>query len=182
MGKDTIRLEDAVSTISKEYLLEFTLEYGIPESLYPELPGPKEPIVEFLEGKVSVYTKFFEFANYRAAKVSHLEINYRILNIIPTLNLFRVFYAPSYNSGWMTFSKRSGKNTPQYYTKPFDSLNNWNNRFFWVDERIFLTVVERCTNSPKDKMPSADSYSEANVTTLNTHRTLSKNNQKPYYP
>nr|GEZ66952.1 transposase (putative), gypsy type [Tanacetum cinerariifolium] len=130
-------LEDTVSTISHEYLLEFTSEYGIPESLHLELLGLEEPIVEFLEGKVGVYTKFFEFANYRipisqflfvilghyqvnlsqpsvidAAKVSHFEINYRVLNIIPTLNLFRVFYVPSYNSGWMSFRKRLGKNTP----------------------------------------------------------------------
>ncbi|GJX19980.1 hypothetical protein Tco_0222657 [Tanacetum coccineum] len=65
MGRDTIQLEDAVSTISGEYLLEFTSEYGIPEGLHPELPGPEETIVDFPEGKVGIYTKFFEFANYR---------------------------------------------------------------------------------------------------------------------
>ncbi|GKC67097.1 hypothetical protein Tco_1099695 [Tanacetum coccineum] len=65
MGRDTIQLEDAVSTIFGEYLLEFTSEYDIPEGLHPELPGPKETIVDFPEGKVGVYTKFFEFANYR---------------------------------------------------------------------------------------------------------------------
>ncbi|GJS79196.1 hypothetical protein Tco_0729077 [Tanacetum coccineum] len=170
--------------------------YGISESLHPELPGPEEPIVEFPEGKVGVYTKFFEFANYRipisqflfdifgyyqihlsqlsvigAAKVSYFEINCRVLNIIPTLNLFRVFYVPSYNSGWMSFSKRPGKNTLLCYTKPLDSLKIWNNRFFWVDERIFPIVVEWRTSAPKDKMPSADSYSAADVTILNTHRT-----------
>ncbi|GJR74982.1 gypsy type transposase [Tanacetum coccineum] len=191
---DAIQLEDVVSTISQEYLLEFTSEYGIPKSLHPELPGSEEPIMEFTEGKVGVYTKFFEFANFRipisqflfdilghyqihlsqlsvigAAKVSHFEINCRVLNIIPTLNLFRVFYVPSYNSGWMSFSKRPGKNTAQCYTKPLDSLKNWNNRFFWVDERIFPTVVEWRTNAPKDEMPSTDSYSAADVTALNTH-------------
>ncbi|GKE68334.1 hypothetical protein Tco_1526406 [Tanacetum coccineum] len=41
MGKDTIQLETAVSTISLEYLLEFTFEYGILEDLHPELPGLK---------------------------------------------------------------------------------------------------------------------------------------------
>ncbi|GJT79237.1 hypothetical protein Tco_1053579 [Tanacetum coccineum] len=60
MGRDTIQLENAVSTISQEYLLEFTSEYYIPESLHPELPGPEEPIVEFPEGKVGVYTKIFK--------------------------------------------------------------------------------------------------------------------------
>nr|GEV10299.1 hypothetical protein [Tanacetum cinerariifolium] len=64
MGRDTIQLENALSTISQEYLLEFTSEYGIPESLHHELPGPADPIAEFPEGKVGVYTKFFEFANF----------------------------------------------------------------------------------------------------------------------
>nr|GEW56717.1 hypothetical protein [Tanacetum cinerariifolium] len=136
MGRDTIQLENAVSTISQEYLLELTSEYGIPESLHPELPGPEDPIVEFPEGKVGVYTKFFEFANFR----------------------------------WMSFSKRSGKNTPQCYTKPLDSLKNWNNRFFWVDEKVFPTVVDWRTNAPKDEMPSADSYSAVSVATLKTRR------------
>ncbi|GKB67643.1 hypothetical protein Tco_0929055 [Tanacetum coccineum] len=64
MGRDTIQLEDAVSTISQEYLLEFTSEYGIPESLHPELSGLEDTIVDFPEGKVGVYTKFFKFANF----------------------------------------------------------------------------------------------------------------------
>ncbi|GJR59565.1 hypothetical protein Tco_1501727 [Tanacetum coccineum] len=65
MGRDTIQLETAVSTISSEYLLEFTSEYGIAEELHPELPSPGDRIVDFPEGKVGVYTKFFEFANFR---------------------------------------------------------------------------------------------------------------------
>ncbi|GJX95501.1 hypothetical protein Tco_0351299 [Tanacetum coccineum] len=193
MGRDTIQLENAVSTISQEYLLEFTSEYGIPEDLHPELPGPEDTIVDFPEGKVGVYTRFFEFANFRipisqflfdvlgyyqihlsqlsvigAAKASHFEISFRVLNIIPTLPLFRVFYIPSYNSRWMSFSKRPGKNSPQCYTKPMDSLKNWNNRFFWVDERVFPTIVDWRTSAPKDGMPTANSYSTANVTVLDT--------------
>nr|GEU31679.1 hypothetical protein [Tanacetum cinerariifolium] len=50
--RGTIQLENAVSTISQEYLLEFTSEYGIPEGLHLELPGPEETIVDFSEGKV----------------------------------------------------------------------------------------------------------------------------------
>ncbi|GKB77278.1 hypothetical protein Tco_0944173 [Tanacetum coccineum] len=45
IGRDTIQLEDAVSTISQEYLLEFSSEYFIPENLHPELPGPGDHIV-----------------------------------------------------------------------------------------------------------------------------------------
>ncbi|GJU60205.1 hypothetical protein Tco_1237971 [Tanacetum coccineum] len=52
MGRDTIQLEGAVSTISGEYLLEFTSEYGILENLHPEVPSLGETIVDFPKGKV----------------------------------------------------------------------------------------------------------------------------------
>nr|GFA68924.1 hypothetical protein [Tanacetum cinerariifolium] len=51
MGRDTVQLETAVTTISPEYLLEFTSEYGISEALHPELPGLEDRIVDFPEGK-----------------------------------------------------------------------------------------------------------------------------------
>nr|GEX35404.1 DNA helicase [Tanacetum cinerariifolium] len=52
MVRDSVQLETAVNTISHEYLLDFTSEYGIPETLHPELPGPEDRIVDFPEGKV----------------------------------------------------------------------------------------------------------------------------------
>nr|GEX58443.1 ribonuclease H-like domain-containing protein [Tanacetum cinerariifolium] len=52
MGRDTIQLENAVSTISQEYFLEFTSEYRFLEGLHSELPGPEEMIVDFPEGNV----------------------------------------------------------------------------------------------------------------------------------
>ncbi|GKA10703.1 hypothetical protein Tco_0690136 [Tanacetum coccineum] len=64
-GRVTVQLETAVSTITQEYLLEFTSEYGISEDLHPELPDRGDRIVDFPEGKIGMYTKFFEFANFR---------------------------------------------------------------------------------------------------------------------
>nr|GEW66970.1 transposase (putative), gypsy type [Tanacetum cinerariifolium] len=124
MVRDSVQLETAVNTISHEYLLEFTSEYGIPEMLRPELPGPRDRIVDFPEGKV----------------------------------------------GWMSFSKRPRKNTPQCYTKPLDSFKNWNNRFFWVDKRVFPTVVDWRTNASKDGMTVNGTYSVEAVRALDTHR------------
>ncbi|GJY09958.1 hypothetical protein Tco_0378143 [Tanacetum coccineum] len=112
MGRDTIQLEDAVSTISQDYLLEFSSEYFIPENLHPELPGPGDHIVDFLEGKIGVYTKKFEFANFR----------------IPI------------------------------------------SRFFWVDEKVFPTVVAWRTAATKDNKPQANTYSVVDVATLDTHQ------------
>nr|GEW65060.1 protein nuclear fusion defective 4-like [Tanacetum cinerariifolium] len=46
-----------------------------------------------------------------------------------------------------------------------------NNRFFWVDESVFPTVVDWRSNAPKDGMPAAGTYSVEAVRALDTHRT-----------
>ncbi|GJX96255.1 hypothetical protein Tco_0352053 [Tanacetum coccineum] len=103
------------------------------ESLHPELPGPEEPIMEFSEGKVGVYTKFFEFKNFR------IPISQFLFDILGHYQIY--------------LSQLSVIGAAK------------------VDERIFPTVVEWRTNALKDGMPSADSYSMADITTLNTHHT-----------
>nr|GEY80725.1 hypothetical protein [Tanacetum cinerariifolium] len=45
------------------------------------------------------------------------------------------------------------------------------NRFFWVDERVFPTIVDWCTSAPKDEMPAENTYSPEAVMILNTHCT-----------
>nr|GEV24113.1 transposase (putative), gypsy type [Tanacetum cinerariifolium] len=105
MGRDTVQLETAVSTISQKYLLEFTSEYDISEDHHPELPGPGERIMDFPEGK--------------------------------------------------------------------------NNRFFWVDERVFPTVAGWRTSAPKDEMPFENTYSTEAVMVLNTHRTPIQKQPEP---
>nr|GEY09063.1 hypothetical protein [Tanacetum cinerariifolium] len=55
--RDTVQLETTINTISHEYLLDFTSEYGIPSTLHPALPGPKDRIVDFPKGKIGVYTR-----------------------------------------------------------------------------------------------------------------------------
>nr|GEY51973.1 hypothetical protein [Tanacetum cinerariifolium] len=44
-------------------------------------------------------------------------------------------------------------------------------RFFWVDERVFLTVVDWRMNAPKDGMPAEGTYSIEAVRALDTRRT-----------
>nr|GEZ01019.1 hypothetical protein [Tanacetum cinerariifolium] len=81
----------------------------------------------------------------------------------------RIVDFPEGKIGWMSFSKRLGRYTPQCYTKPLDSLKNWNKRFFWVNERVFPTVVDWRTNVPKDGMPAVGTYSLEAVRVLDTH-------------
>ncbi|GJX38696.1 hypothetical protein Tco_0251999 [Tanacetum coccineum] len=101
MGMDTIQLEDAVSTISQEYLLEFSSEYFIPENLHPELPGPGDHIVDFPEGKIGVYIKKFKFANFRIPIsqflfdiLGYYQIHLSQLSVIE-MDLFNLIKAPN---------------------------------------------------------------------------------------
>nr|GFB93957.1 hypothetical protein [Tanacetum cinerariifolium] len=53
--------------------------------------------------------------------------------------------------------------------KPLDSLKNWNNRFFWVDECVFPPAVEWRTNASKDGMLASGTYFVEAVRVLDTH-------------
>nr|GEX04719.1 hypothetical protein [Tanacetum cinerariifolium] len=139
MSRDTVQLETVVTTMSQEYLLEFTSEYGISEALHPELPVPDDRIVDFPEGKVGVYTKFFEFANFRFPLSQFL---------FAILGYYQIY-----------LSQMSVIGTAK------------NNFFFWVDERVFPTIVDCRTSAPKDGMPAENTYSSKALMILNTHRT-----------
>ncbi|GJW14426.1 hypothetical protein Tco_0018559, partial [Tanacetum coccineum] len=139
-----------------------------------------------------VYTRFFEYANFRlplstslinmlrhyrihisqlsvigAAKVSHFEILCRVHGFEPTVGLFLCFSVNSKNKGWVSFSKRQG-NDAVCYTKPLDSLKSWNDRFFWVDAFACPTSFPWNTSksASKDPFPKPSQYNAEHYATL----------------
>ncbi|GKB76978.1 hypothetical protein Tco_0943873 [Tanacetum coccineum] len=143
-------------------------------------------------GKIGVYTRFFEYANFRlplstflvnvlrhyrihisqlsvigAAKVSHFEILCRVHGFEPTVGLFRCFYVNSKNKGWMSFSKRQG-NDAVCYTKPLDSLKSWNDHFFWVDAFACPASFPWNTSKSvsKDPFPKSSEFNAEHYATL----------------
>ncbi|GKC30230.1 hypothetical protein Tco_1037524 [Tanacetum coccineum] len=108
MGRDTIQLDDAVSTISGEYLLEFTSEYGIPEDLHPELPGPEDTIVDFPEGKVGEVDINKKTENQ--AKMTKLSMEWKRLCKIKA----KVQKCQS-QSQYRRISSQTGAGTEEYY-------------------------------------------------------------------
>ncbi|GJU99669.1 hypothetical protein Tco_1328940 [Tanacetum coccineum] len=143
-------------------------------------------------GKIGVYTRFFEYANFRlplftflvnvlrhyririsqlsvigAAKVSHFEILCRVHGFEPTVGLFRCFYVNSKNKGWMSFSKRQG-NDAVCYTKSLDSLKSWNDHIFWVDA-FACPASFPCNTSKsvsKDPFPKSSEFNAEHYATL----------------
>nr|GEU70607.1 hypothetical protein [Tanacetum cinerariifolium] len=69
----------------------FCATYNISADLGPELPGVKDTIKDSPEGKIGIYTRLIEFANF-PMKVSHFEIMCRVLGHQPSLGLERSLF------------------------------------------------------------------------------------------
>ncbi|GJU82621.1 hypothetical protein Tco_1284986, partial [Tanacetum coccineum] len=161
--------------------------------VHPQLPSPDATMHERPAGKVGMYTRFFDYANYRipfstffvsvlthfripfsqlsvfgSAKVSHFEILCRVCNIEPSVSLFRYFYTHNYKNGWFGFTKRP--NVRACYSKNLDSVKNWNDHFFWVDEFVVPANARFSwfsgSNIVKDRAPAPSEYNVEHVNTL----------------
>ncbi|GJX97016.1 hypothetical protein Tco_0352814 [Tanacetum coccineum] len=190
-----LQLTDFTSEITDEELLEFTSEYYIPFALHPAVPAVSTSIADFPEGKVGVYTRFFEFANQRvplslfmcnilnhyrlhisqlhcigAAKISNFKVNCRLLAINPIVHLFRAFYHTSWSNGWVSFSKRAGR--LQCYTEKLDALRRWREMFFWLDDAFVPWDFAFYTQGslPRDERPPPGSYSVEDAELINENR------------
>ncbi|GKA58222.1 hypothetical protein Tco_0757410 [Tanacetum coccineum] len=73
----------------------------------------------------------------------------------------------------MSFSKRSD-NTPVCYTKPIDSLKNWNDHFFWVDSFVCPAIYPWHTAKTifKDPPPQPTNFNANHYATLVAHPAL----------
>ncbi|GKD32754.1 hypothetical protein Tco_1248263, partial [Tanacetum coccineum] len=179
--------------LTQEHLDAICAKYFVPEEVHPQLPSADATMHERPAGKVGMYTRFFDYANYRipfstffvsvlthfripfsqlsvfgSAKVSHFEILCRVCNIEPDVSLFRYFYTHNYKNGWFGFTKRP--NVRACYSKNLDSVKNWNDHFFWVDEFVVPANARFSwfsgSNIVKDRAPAPSEYNVEHVNTL----------------
>ncbi|GJS10875.1 hypothetical protein Tco_0367671 [Tanacetum coccineum] len=179
--------------LTQEHLDANCAKYFVPEEVHPQLPSPDATMHERPADKVGMYTRFFDYANYRipfstffvsvlthiripffqlsvfkSANVSHFEILCRVCNIEPSVSLFRYFYTHNYKNGWFGFTKRP--NVRACYSKNLDSVKNWNDHFFWVDEFVVPANARFSwfsgSNIVKDRAPAPSEYNVEHVNTL----------------
>ncbi|GKE11706.1 hypothetical protein Tco_1415257, partial [Tanacetum coccineum] len=179
--------------LTQEHLDAVCAKYFVLEEVHPQLPSRDATMHERLAGKVGMYTRFFDYANYRipfstffvsvlvhfripfsqlsvfgSAKVSHFEILCRVCNIKPNVSLFRYFYTHNYKNGWFGFTKRP--NVRACYSKNLDSVKNWNDHFFWVDEFVVPANARfgwfSGSNIVKDRAPAPSEYNVERINTL----------------
>ncbi|MFS7983912.1 hypothetical protein Hanom_Chr11g00980251 [Helianthus anomalus] len=117
--------------LNKNGLKWYVEQYTIPASLNPVLPAKDMAIYPFVLGKIGVYTRMFDYCNYRLplakflievllfhvvhlsqmnpfglAKVCHFELACRGLDSDQDLNVFRAFYKLNQSDSWYTFEVR----------------------------------------------------------------------------
>ncbi|GKB77222.1 hypothetical protein Tco_0944117 [Tanacetum coccineum] len=202
---------------SLEMVESFCNSYYIPDEVHPTAPGRDRTITQFPEGKVGVYTRLFDYCGYRipltkffvsilkyfrihisqlspfgAARISHFEVLTRVLDLGPSVAVFRAFYTRMYSDGLFSFAKRS-LSAPSCLSKPPDSIKNWADHFFWVDSRVFPISVPLYTGGvlEKDPAPHLTARQEQAVQVLSSNKApfrrypecfLALVGLSPYYP
>ncbi|GJS90803.1 hypothetical protein Tco_0773439 [Tanacetum coccineum] len=205
------------SIMTREMVESFCNSYYIPDEVHPTAPGRDRTITQFPEGKVGVYTRFFDYCGYRipltkffvavlkyfrihisqlspfgAARISHFEVLTRVLDLGPSVAVFRAFYTRIYSDGLFSFAKRS-LSAPSCLSKPPDSIKNWADHFFWVDSRVFPISVPLYTGGvlEKDPAPHLTARQEQAVQVLSSNKApfrrypecfLALVGLSPYYP
>ncbi|GJW48626.1 hypothetical protein Tco_0080272 [Tanacetum coccineum] len=205
------------SIMTREMVESFCNSYYIPDEVHPTAPGRDRTITQFPEGKVGVYTRLFDYCGYRipltkffvsvlkyfrihisqlspfgAARISHFEVLTRVLDLGPSVAVFRAFYTRMYSDGLFSFAKRS-LSAPSCLSKPPDSIKNWADHFFWVDSRVFPISVPLYTGGvlEKDPAPHLTARQEQAVQVLSSNKApfrrypecfLALVGLSPYYP
>ncbi|GJV46015.1 hypothetical protein Tco_1430551 [Tanacetum coccineum] len=166
------------SIMTREMVKSFCNNYYIPDEVHPTALGRDRTITQFPEGKVGVYTRLFDYCGYRipltkfcvallkyfrihisqlspfgAARISHFEVLKRVLDLGPSVAIFRAFYTRIYSDGLFSFAKRS-LSAPSCLSKPPDSIKNWADHFFWVDSGVFPISVPLYTGGVLEKNPA----------------------------
>ncbi|GJV18200.1 hypothetical protein Tco_1363523 [Tanacetum coccineum] len=166
------------SIMTREMVESFCNSYYISDEVHPTAPGQDRTITQFPKGKVGVYTRLFDYCGYRipltkffvsvlkyfrihisqlspfgAARISHFEVLTCVLDLGPSVAVFRVFYTRMYSDGLFLFAKRS-LSAPSCLSKPPDSIKNWADHFFWVDSRVFPISVPLYTGGVLEKDPA----------------------------
>ncbi|GJZ33921.1 hypothetical protein Tco_0579357 [Tanacetum coccineum] len=94
-----------------------------------------------------------------------------MLNLSPSVTVFRAFYTRSYSDGLFSFTKRS-TSAPSCFPKHPDSIENWADHFFWVDSYVLPIFVPLYTGGvlEKDSAPHLIAHQEQTVKLLKSHK------------
>ncbi|GKB18980.1 hypothetical protein Tco_0852903 [Tanacetum coccineum] len=127
-------------------------------SRWPYLPNAKDKLTDdFIVSTLGLD---------RATLVSKLYC--RSLHIVPSVNLFRVFYKIGKQGDWFTFERRVGPGSGgKILNETFSGLKGWKKRFFFLDRRAIPQAMawRHHDSDIHDPLPT-DGFHASDVVTL----------------
>ncbi|GJT75340.1 hypothetical protein Tco_1042065 [Tanacetum coccineum] len=148
------------SELTSSELKSVIEEYSIPMNLHPRLPPLGMTIDRLPSWHIGLYIKQLEqgglrvpFSSFFLAVVKHFgvhvsqlvpmgvnrvtifEIRCMILDVRPTVSLFRVFYKLCKQGHWFYFENKTGRGTRKCFKEVTTSLKGWKKKFFLIDRR-----------------------------------------------
>ncbi|GJU91125.1 hypothetical protein Tco_1303548 [Tanacetum coccineum] len=162
--------KDSIATqtceLSKEDFNDFLTLYPIPFEYCVILPKSNQTIFDALPGYVGSYTHSFSLANLRlplteffckvleyfhihisrfnpfgCANLTTFVVMFKAYGCEPSVDLFRGFFNLCRVGKWLTFTKRSEKHVPNLLPKVITRIEDWHERFFYVQDYIIPANV-----------------------------------------
>ncbi|GJS78954.1 hypothetical protein Tco_0728835, partial [Tanacetum coccineum] len=147
--------------LTQEHLDAICAKYFVPEEVHPQLPSSDATMHERPTGKVGMYTRFFDYANYRIPFSTFF---------VSILTHFRILFSQLSVFGSAKFGFTKRPNAHACYSKNLDYVKNWNDHFFWVDEFVVPANARFSwflgSNIVKDRAPTPSEYKVGHVETL----------------
>ncbi|GJX70525.1 hypothetical protein Tco_0307696 [Tanacetum coccineum] len=149
------------STMTAKDVKALAFKHNIPLDLHPVALTAEWTMDKLTDDFIGLYEQYFEFSGVRVpfstlllAALDHFRVHIsqlvpigltrltlfelycRSLHIVPSVNLFRVFYKIGKQGDWFTFERRVGPGSGgKILNETFSGLKGWKKRFFFLDRR-----------------------------------------------
>ncbi|KAM0056806.1 hypothetical protein Hdeb2414_s0006g00222841 [Helianthus debilis subsp. tardiflorus] len=164
-------------------------EYDIKPDWHPVLPSEKDTAFHLKQGKITLFSDFFKFFNFRLpitkfcksvldeyqihishvhslglAKLHHFEFSCLGLGHIPEILVFSAFFVLVWKSPFFTFDRRDIGVSCLRSVPSSSRDKDWKKKFFYIDAGVIPGGMHWREMAPKEKFkddgPPADGYIE----------------------
>ncbi|GKC05945.1 hypothetical protein Tco_0997555 [Tanacetum coccineum] len=181
------------STMTAKDVKALALKHNIPLDLHPVALTAEWTMDKLTDDFIGLYEQYFEFSGVRVpfstlllavldhfrvhisqlvpiglTRLTLFELYCRSLHIVPSVNLFRVFYKIGKQGDWFTFERRVGPGSGgKILNETFSGLKGWKKRFFFLDRRAIPQAMawRHHDSDIHDPLPT-DGFSASDVATL----------------
>ncbi|GKC31943.1 hypothetical protein Tco_1039237 [Tanacetum coccineum] len=122
--------------LTQEHLDAICAKYFVPEEVHPQLPSPDATMHERPTGKIGMYTRFFDYANYRIPFSTFF---------VSVLTHFRIPFSQLSVFGSAKFGLKFCDNSMVPYGKTWEMVNGPDQQDFSLPKNIFNLELKRRT-------------------------------------